>query len=125
MAETMNNRFCWNELATADAAGCEKFYSQLFGWGIKHVPFGHGTYTIFQADGKDVCGMLQMTAEWGNVPAHWMGYVAVEDVDGCAKKIQELGGKVCVPPTDISVGRFAVVNDPSGAVFSIIKLKPQ
>jgi hypothetical protein len=35
----------------------------------------------------------------------------------------ELGGKVCVPPTDIpNVGRFAVINDPQGAVFSIIRL---
>jgi predicted enzyme related to lactoylglutathione lyase len=125
MAEPMTNRFCWNELVTSDAAGCEKFYSQLFGWGTKKVPFGHGIYTVFQADGKDVGGMLQMTAEWGNTPPHWMAYVAVEDVDACAKKVQELGGKVCVPPTDISVGRFAVLNDPSGAVFSVIKMKPQ
>jgi predicted enzyme related to lactoylglutathione lyase len=37
--------------------------------------------------------------------------------------VTELGGKVCVPPTDIPVGRFAVVNDPEGATFSIITLK--
>jgi predicted enzyme related to lactoylglutathione lyase len=81
------------------------------------------TYTLFKQDGKDVGGMLQMTAEWAGVKPHWMAYVAVEDVDACAKKIPELGGKVCVPPTDISVGRFAVVEDPAGAVFSIITLK--
>jgi predicted enzyme related to lactoylglutathione lyase len=52
-----------------------------------------------------------------------MSYVAVADVDACARRVTELGGKVCVPPTDISVGRFAVVNDPGGATFSIITLK--
>ncbi len=68
--------------------------------------------------------MLQMTPEWGEMPSHWMSYVAVPDVDATARRITALGGKVCVPPTDISVGRFAVVNDPTGATFSIITLKP-
>jgi predicted enzyme related to lactoylglutathione lyase len=129
MAEQAVNRFCWNELATPDSAGSTRFYSELFGWTPRTVPFEGMTYTIFQAnkemDGQDVCGMLQMTAEWGQMPAHWMAYVAVPDVDACAKRVTELGGKVCVPPTDISVGRFAVVNDPGGATFSIITLKPR
>jgi predicted enzyme related to lactoylglutathione lyase len=59
-------------------------------------------------------------------PPHWMTYIAVDDVDQSAAKVWELGGKVCVPPTDIpNTGRFCVVNDPSGATFSLITLKPQ
>jgi predicted enzyme related to lactoylglutathione lyase len=70
--------------------------------------------------------MLQMTAEWGDVPPHWMVYISVEDCDAAAKKVAELGGQVCVPPTDLpEVGRFAVINDPTGATFSIIKALPQ
>jgi predicted enzyme related to lactoylglutathione lyase len=117
--------FCWNELATTDAAGCTKFYTELFGWTAAEMPFGPTTYTLFKRDGQDVGGMLQMTAEWAGVRPHWMAYVAVDDVDGTARRITELGGKVCVPPTDISVGRFSVVEDPTGAVFSIIKLLPR
>jgi predicted enzyme related to lactoylglutathione lyase len=52
-----------------------------------------------------------------------MPYISVDDCDAYAKKITENGGKVCVPPTDISVGRFAVVEDSQGTFFSIIKLK--
>jgi len=49
--------------------------------------------------------------------------VAVEDVDETVKRVEALGGKVCVPPTDIpNTGRFAVINDPSGATLSILKL---
>jgi predicted enzyme related to lactoylglutathione lyase len=118
-----NNRFCWNELATKDGAACTKFYCDLFGWTPHVQNFGPTTYTTFRQEGQDVGGLLQMTAEWGDMPAHWMAYVGVPDVDACAKRIVELGGKVCVPPTDISVGRFAVVSDPSGATFSIITLK--
>jgi len=47
----------------------------------------------------------------------------LDDFDANASKIIESGGKVCVPPTDISVGRFAVVEDPNGGFFSIIGLK--
>ena len=52
-----------------------------------------------------------------------MAYIHVADVDATAAKIKEHGGSVCVPPTDISVGRFAVVQNPARATFSIIKLK--
>jgi len=70
-----------------------------------------------------VAGMMQMTEEWGDAPPHWMTYITVADCDASAKTVEELGGQVCVPPTDIpEVGRFAVINDPTGATFSIIKL---
>src|ERR671933_761910 len=51
-----------------------------------------------------------------------MVYFAVEDADDAVARAQELGGKVAVPPTDTPAGRFAVLNDPHGAVFSIITL---
>ncbi|MEO8071863.1 MAG: VOC family protein [Acidobacteriota bacterium] len=53
-----------------------------------------------------------------------MSYIAVDDVDAAAEKVTELGGSVRVPPTDIlNTGRFCVINDPTGAVFSLITLK--
>ncbi len=49
---------------------------------------------------------------------------AAEDVDAKAQQVSELGGKVCVPPTDIpNTGRFCVINDPTGATISLIALK--
>ena len=61
--------------------------------------------------------------EWKGVPPHWMIYVSVADCDERAARIKQLGGNVCVPPTDIpNVGRFSVVNDPQGATFSIIQM---
>jgi len=121
MAEV--NTFCWNELNAKDAVACKEFYGAVFDWTAHDQEFGSMTYTIFKKGETQVAGMLQMTAEWGDVKAHWMPYIAVDDCDACAKKITEHGGKVCVPPTDISVGRFAVVEDPNGGFFSIIRLK--
>jgi predicted enzyme related to lactoylglutathione lyase len=116
------NTFCWNELATTDAGVCTKFYTQLFGWTTELVPIGGGAnYTVFKQGDTKTGGMLQMDANWGTIRPHWMPYILVDDVDQYAKRVSELGGKVCVPPTTMQVGRFAVVEDPTGGYFSIIK----
>jgi predicted enzyme related to lactoylglutathione lyase len=118
------NTFCWNELATTDANACAQFYTALFGWTTESLPIGPGTtYTRFRQGDKMIGGMLQMDANWGSIRPHWMPYIVVDDVDRCARQVAELGGKVCVPPNDMSVGRFAVVEDPTGGYFSIIKFK--
>ena len=48
------------------------------------------------------------------------------DTDASVEKAQELGATLTVPPMDIpNVGRFAVITDPNGTPFSIIKNAPQ
>jgi predicted enzyme related to lactoylglutathione lyase len=80
-------------------------------------------YNEIMVGGKEVGGIYQLTAEHGNAPSHWMPYVAVEDVDKSAKQAEELGGKVRMPPCDIpNVGRFCIINDPTGATISLVKL---
>jgi uncharacterized protein len=113
---------CWNELMTPSAAAAKEFYGKLFGWKTNAMDMGGFSYQILQQGGKDFGGVMEMTGpQWTGVPPHWMMYVAVDDVDAACQKITELGGKVCVPPTDIPPGRFAVVNDPQGATFAVFK----
>jgi len=116
--------FCWNELATRDLDRAAAFYSGLFGWEIVAMEGPAPTkMAIVRNAGRDNGDMLQMTEEWGDLPSHWMVYLAVEDCDAAAKRVSELGGKVGVPPTDIPPGRFSVCTDPQGAVFTVIALK--
>jgi predicted enzyme related to lactoylglutathione lyase len=118
-----NGSFCWNELATNDYAAAKKFYTELLGWQIKESDAAGMAYHEIVVGGQHVGGMYQMGPEFGDAPSHWMAYVAVEDVDAKAAQVVELGGKVCVQPTDIpNVGRFCVVNDPTGAAISLIAL---
>lgn len=127
-----NGSFCWNELSTTDDQAAINFYTRLLGWEIKgsNATACEGSdappmvYNEIVVDGKHVGGIYKMGPELGGVPSHWMPYVAVEDVDAKAAQVLELGGKVCVPPTDIpNTGRFCVVNDPTGATISLITLK--
>lgn len=115
--------FCWIELATTDQAAAKKFYSQLFGWGIQEFPTGpNELYTIFQMDGRDVaaaCSLRQEQRKQG-IPSHWNLYVAVENADTAASRAAELGAKVLAAPFDVfDAGRMAVLQDSTGAVFSV------
>ena len=115
--------FCWNELVTNDRDKAGNFYTKLFGWDTKVHEMGPNPYTEFKSGDRTVGGMLQMTKEMENVPPHWMAYLAVEDCDKSVEKAKSLGAEIKVPPTTIPhVGRFAVLQDPQGAVFSVIKL---
>ena len=116
----------WTELATRDVEGAFAFYGTVFGWGRKDTDPAGMSYTELQVEGRSVAGMMAMTDQWpAEVPPHWMPYFAVADTDATAGVAQELGGRVPVPPTDIPPGRFAVLNDPQGAFFSVINLVVQ
>jgi len=120
-----NGAFCWNELTTNDADAAIRFYTELLGWRMKASDFGGMIYNEIIIDGQAAGGIYQMGPEFGGRPPHWMAYVAVADVDERARRAAELGGSVCVPPTDIpGVGRFCVINDPTGATISLITLQP-
>ena len=122
-ANDLNYRHCWSELATTDAAGAREFYTRLFGWTTHEQDIGGVPYTTWLNGGAPGGGMLQMTREWGNIPPHWMLYFSVPSCDTSAEQVRELAGGVKAPPNDIpGVGRFAVVSDPQGAVFSLIQL---
>lgn len=115
---------CWNELATRDTETASRFYTQLFGWQTNTQQMGPMTYTSFMNGDRPAGGMLPITEEWGDAPPNWMVYFAVEDCDRSADRATSLGARIIVPPTDIpEVGRFAVIQDPQGAVFSIISLQ--
>src|SRR5690606_22429029 len=55
----------------------------------------------------------------------WFGYVGVDDVDGIVADIVKAGGVQYIPPTDVpGVGRFAMLADPQGAPFYVMRGEP-
>jgi uncharacterized protein len=113
----------WNELITADPAAVA-FYTAVLGLTTSTMDMGEGgVYTLFEAGGQQVGG--SMAPPMPGIPNHWQVYFAVADADATAARAAELGGAVPVPPFDSPVGRMAVIGDPQGAVFSIIKLADQ
>lgn len=119
-----HGEICWRELTTNNSGAAKEFYQGLFGWDFENSKLSPVEYPEIHFDGKAVGGIMQMTEDWGDpLPAsHWMNYIAVDDIEAAVEKIKENGGGICVPPFDApNVGRISVVNDPSGATFSIIQ----
>lgn len=116
--------FVWNELQTRDLPAAKDFYTNVFGWEPNDFEMGSMAYTEWKSSGATVAGMMAMPAEVpAEVPAHWLVYFSVDDADAMVDKATGLKGAVLVPPTDIPPGRFAVLMDPSGATFAVIKTK--
>ena len=119
-----HGRFVWYELMTTDLAAAKAFYTKVVGWGTEDASMPGMAYTLFTVKGVSVGGLLdlpQAAMQVGERPG-WIGYVEVDDVDGAAVRVKELGGTVYVPPRDIpNVSRFSVVADPQMAAFALVK----
>jgi predicted enzyme related to lactoylglutathione lyase len=119
--------FSWPELATTDQKAGVAFYRALFGWDVNEQPIGPTEmYSMFQMRGKEVAAAYNMRPEerQSGAPPHWNAYVTVANADDAVKRAQELGAKVFAAPFDVmDVGRMAVLQDPTGAVFQVWQAK--
>jgi predicted enzyme related to lactoylglutathione lyase len=115
------NTLCWNELYTKDTAAAARFYTGLFGWTPRTDA---GGYTEWLRGSVAVGGMIAIAPEWGKVPPHWLPYFSVDDCDGIVARAEGLGGRPTMPARDVAhVGRFALLRDPQGASFAVIRLE--
>ena len=120
--------FIWYELMTPDTEASKAFYDRVVGWNIgEGVPEFKGYRMIGTKSGGFVGGLLPLTAEMRQHGARptWLGYLNVDDVDAKVAAVEAAGGKALMPATDIpSVGRIAMVSDPQGAPFYVMKPIP-
>ena len=113
--------FSWNELMTTDVNGAKAFYGELFGWGMQDIQPCGMDYTMAKLGDTEIAGIMAIPESAAGMPPTWGAYVTVNDVDALLPRVEKLGGKVFLPPQDIpDVGRFAVIQDPQGAMLSLI-----
>jgi len=116
--------FVWDELGTNDADAAQRFYETVFGWTATDMGPDYGGYRIFNRGETGVAGFMTLPDD--SFSPKWQPYVAVEDTDATVAKAAELGASTIVEPMDVpKVGRVAVLRDPQGATFGIIKPDPQ
>ena len=115
--------FVWDELMTTDADAAQHFYEQVFGWTTNDMGAEYGGYRIFNRGEDGIAGLMALQDT--SVPAHWQPYIGVDDPDATSAKAVELGGTVLAEAMDVpKVGRIAVLRDPQGATFGILKPDP-
>jgi predicted enzyme related to lactoylglutathione lyase len=116
--------FCWYELMTSDTTAAETFYRGVLGWNAKDAGMPDHAYTLLSVGESQIGGLMAIPADAraaGARPA-WHGYIAVDDVDDYAARVTKAGGTIHRAPADIpGIARFAVVADPQGATFMLLK----
>ena len=116
---TAHGHFHWNELMTRNIAKAKEFYGKTLGWTFTEMPMPdqEGNYVVAMDGETMVAGMMQMGGpQFAGLPEHWMGYIAVDDIDKRVAALKEAGGTVMREPWDVGeVGRIAIVADPGGA----------
>jgi uncharacterized protein len=111
--------FSWAELPTSDVDGAKRFYGELFGWDYddQPMPGDAGAYTLAMLNGKQVAALFPARE---GMPTFWNSYVTVESADSTATRASDLGGTLMAEPFDVmEAGRMAIIQDPTGAVFSV------
>ena len=129
MPQPKQGEFVWTEIASNDADKCQAFYENVFGWQFKGGQADPAMdYREFSTDGsgQPAGGLYQINPDWfgGNPPPpHFMTYVAVDDVDENAAKAEELGATVHKKMDVPNVGRIAMMQDPTGAMFATFRMQ--
>lgn len=116
--------FIWYELLTADPDSAAAFYGDVIGWTAASAGQPGVDYRIFSAGGTPVAGHMKLPdgAEEAGMRPGWLGYIGVDDVDSAVAGIAGEGGKVHMPAMDMEgVGRIALVADPQGVPFYVMR----
>jgi hypothetical protein len=109
----------WNELSSTDIDAAKEFYPAVLGVGVRDVVMGPDmTYTLLEVAGRPVAGAM------AGEPSGWAVYFDVADCDATVSAALDAGGRVIAPAVDSGPGRFAVVADPMGATFGVIRPNP-
>lgn len=124
--------FIWYELMTTDPEGAAAFYGPVVGWTViphsdpQSSTSGMDYRMIGRSDGGFAGGVLKLNDDMKQSGARpiWLGYLHVADVDAAVAAIVADGGKQVIAPFDIEVGRIAMVMDPQGVPFYVMKPVP-
>lgn len=107
----------WNEAAVDDPDGARAFYGQVFGFRFDEMPEAGG-YTTFATDDRPLGGL---GGHQPGSPKGWTTCFSVASTDDAVATAEAAGGKVTMAATDTPFGRFAVLEDPWGAAFSVME----
>jgi len=115
----------WNELHTPDPPGAVSFYEKVIGYSSRALDMGPaGTYYILSHGGVDRAGVTAHLAP--GIAPHWLPYVEVDDADATVAQARKLGAKIPMAPEDIpGIGRFGIIEDPTGGVIAVMKSLPR
>lgn len=111
----------WIELWTRELEPSTRFYTDLIGYELTEEELvDNKNYPVLSRDEVPRAGVVVYPLK--EVRAHWLPYLRVEDPESLAARVEDLGGKVLLAPSDAArKGSVAIVLDPSGAPVAFQK----
>lgn len=111
----------WIDMTVDDAPGVRDFYKTVVGWQTDDVDMGgYSDYVMkMPASGDGVAGVCHAKGSNADLPAGWLIYIIVEDVEASAAAVGANGGKIIVEPRGLAGGRFCVIEDPGGSIAGL------
>jgi predicted enzyme related to lactoylglutathione lyase len=111
----MAAKFIHVEVAGKDGPALQRFYSEAFGWELDtNNPGGYGL--LRQGEMTAGIGPAQ-----GGGEGHVTFYVHADDPEGTLRRIEELGGRVIMPLTEVAPETtVALFADPEGHIVGLM-----
>jgi len=104
------------EIPAADVKAAGKFYQELFGWKLQDYP--EMNYTMWESEGGSSGGFPSVSDE--NPAGKVLVHVHSDDIESDLKKVEELGGRIIHPKTEIpQTGWYGIFQDPTGNVLAL------
>lgn len=115
-------RPAWVDLTVADAPRVREFYRAVVGWEASDVDMGgYEDYTLAPPGGDPVAGVCHARGANAGLPSVWLVYFTVADLDASLSAVAHGGGRVVVAPRSTGGARYAVIEDPAGAVCALFQ----
>lgn len=113
----------WVDLTVANATEVRDFYRAVVGWEYREVAMdgGYADFAMTNLEGHDVTGICHARGVNEGLPAQWLVYFIVLDLQFAVDEAVGRGGELLREPTDMGAGQFAVIRDPAGAVCALFQ----
>jgi len=114
----------WIDLTVPDAVQVRDFYSKVVGWSSSSVSMGDYDDFCMIPKGSEVpsAGVCHARGKNAEIPAQWIIYITVEDLDNSLEACTSNGGELVSGPREMGDGsRYCVIKDPAGAVAALFQ----
>ncbi len=114
----------WIDLTVRDAEAVRDFYADVVGWTPSPVDMGGYSDFTMMVPGTETpaAGVCHARGTNADLPPHWLIYISVRDLDRSVARCRARGGEILVGPKSMGTyGRYAVIQDPAGAVAAILQ----
>lgn len=109
----------WVDLTVPAADAARDFYAAVAGWTASPVSMGdYDDYTMIPAGSETPAGgICHARGPNADMPAQWMIYIVVDDMQAALARVKAHGGEVLQAPAEKRP--MAVIRDPAGAVCAL------